>query len=271
MATVTGSTTARTSSAPRPAAHNAAPLHHRDRGPAPITSTLTTAHRARSHQPAPVTSVLVLSGGLDSTVLLYDLHAVGRTLHALTIDYGQRHRREIDHAAASAARLGIPHRIADLRSLAPLFGSSSLTDAATPVPHGHYEAETMKATVVPNRNMILLAVAAAWAMSLKAGSVAYAAHGGDHAIYPDCRPEFADALDTAIRLADWHQVRLERPYVGLTKADIVRRGATLNVPFALTWSCYEGRGIHCGRCGTCVERREAFARAGIPDPTTYAP
>lgn len=128
----------------------------------------------------------------------------------------------------------------------------------------------MKATVVPNRNMLLIATAAAWAMSLKAASVAYGAHGGDHAIYPDCRPAFADALDQAIRLADWHEVTLERPFVGMDKTAIVRRGAELGVPFALTWSCYVGGDRHCGKCGTCVERKEAFVRAGVPDPTVYA-
>ena len=129
----------------------------------------------------------------------------------------------------------------------------------------------MKTTVVPNRNMILLAVAAARAIALKADTLAYAAHGGDHAIYPDCRPEFADAMDHAIGLADWHKVRLERPMVTWTKSDIVRRGAELGVPMHLTWSCYKGGDTHCGRCGTCIERREAFYLAGVTDPTTYAP
>ncbi len=127
----------------------------------------------------------------------------------------------------------------------------------------------MKATVVPNRNMLLIATAAAWAMSLKATSVAYGAHGGDHAIYTDCRPAFADALDKAIRLADWHEVSLERPFVGMDKTAIVQRGVELGVPFALTWSCYVGGDKHCGKCGTCVERKEAFLRAGVQDPTPY--
>ncbi len=127
----------------------------------------------------------------------------------------------------------------------------------------------MKATVVPNRNMILLALAAGWAISQKADAIAYAAHGGDHAIYPDCRPEFAEAMRHAIGLADWHRVELLRPFVTLTKADIVRRGAELGAPLGSTWSCYRGGARHCGRCGTCVERREAFALAGVPDPTDY--
>jgi 7-cyano-7-deazaguanine synthase len=128
----------------------------------------------------------------------------------------------------------------------------------------------MKSTVVPNRNMIFLSVATGHALSIKAGQIAYAAHSGDHAIYPDCRNEFADAMATAIELADWEKVTLIRPFVDWTKADIVRRGAALNVPFVKTWSCYKGGDVHCGRCGTCIERREAFDLAGVTDPTRYA-
>jgi 7-cyano-7-deazaguanine synthase len=163
----------------------------------------------------------------------------------------------------------VKHQVADLRALAPLFGANALTDSHVAVPEGHYEEASMKATVVPNRNMLLIAVAASWAMSLKASSVAYGAHGGDHAIYPDCRPVFADALDKAIRLADWHEVSLERPFVGMDKTGIVRRGVELRVPLELTWSCYVGGDKHCGKCGTCVERKEAFIQAGVKDPTAY--
>ena len=215
-------------------------------------------------------TVLVYSGGLDSTVLLAHLLAEGREVHALTVNYGQRHSREIDSAKAVCAHYGVPHAVADLRALGPIFGDNSLTNTSLAVAEGHYTEESMKTTVVPNRNMILLSVAAARAIALKAETLAYAAHGGDHAIYPDCRPEFADAMDAAIRLADWHSVRLERPMVTWTKADIVRRGAALDAPFALTWSCYKGGAVHCGKCGTCVERREAFTLAGVPDPTTSA-
>lgn len=215
-------------------------------------------------------SVLVYSGGLDSTVLLAHLLASGREVHAFTVNYGQRHAREIESAMAVCTHYGVPHQVADLRALGPVFGVNSLTNSAVSVAEGHYTEESMKTTVVPNRNMILLAVAAARAIALKADTLAYAAHGGDHAIYPDCRPEFADAMDHAIGLADWHKVRLERPMVTWTKADIVRRGAELKAPMHLTWSCYKGGDKHCGRCGTCIERREAFHLAGIPDPTVYA-
>jgi 7-cyano-7-deazaguanine synthase len=185
------------------------------------------------------------------------------------VDYGQRHRRELEAARQICERYGVKHQVADLRALAPLFGANALTDAQVAVPEGHYEEVSMKSTVVPNRNMLLIAVAASWAMSLKASSVAYGAHGGDHAIYPDCRPVFAEALDKAIRLADWHEVSLERPFVGMDKAAIVRRGAELRAPLELTWSCYVGGERHCGKCGTCVERKEAFVRAGVADPTVY--
>jgi len=138
------------------------------------------------------------------------------------------------------------------------------------VPAGHYTNETMKLTVVPNRNMIMLSVAIGWAVSGKADAVAYAAHAGDHTIYPDCRPAFIEAIRQAAALCDWHRVELLTPFVGKTKRDIVRLGAELDVPFGQTWSCYVGGEVHCGRCGTCVERREAFKSAGVDDPTVYA-
>lgn len=219
----------------------------------------------------PSSVVLVYSGGMDSTVLLYRLLSRGVEVKgALTVDYGQKHRKEIEGAREICAELGVRHKLVDLRGLASLFGKSSLTDAMEAVPEGHYEEVSMKSTVVPNRNMILLSVATAWAISLEAEAVAYAAHGGDHAIYPDCREEFAEALGQAISICDWHAVRLYRPFVPLSKAELVRQGAELKVPFAQTWSCYKGGRLHCGRCGTCIERREAFYLAGIKDPTEYA-
>jgi 7-cyano-7-deazaguanine synthase len=215
-------------------------------------------------------TVVVLSGGLDSSVLLAKLLAEGRECLALTIHYGQRHAREIEAAREICAHYGVRHEVADLRALTPLWGSNSLTDALVPVPDGHYTEERMKVTVVPGRNLVFLSVAAAWAIANKCDSLAYGAHGGDHAIYPDCRPEFTDALAPAIALADWRQVALERPFVNLNKADIARLGAELRVPLHRTWSCYKGGEVHCGCCATCVERKEAFALAGVPDPTRYA-
>lgn len=215
-------------------------------------------------------TVIVYSGGLDSTVLLYHLRDAGHDLHALSIDYGQRHRCELDRAAAICAELEIPQPMADLSAIQPLLAGNSLTSPEIEVAEGHYTEESMKTTVVPNRNMIFLAVATGHALSIQAGQIAYAAHSGDHAIYPDCRNEFADAMAAAIELADWEQVKLSRPFVDWSKADIVRRGAELGVPFEKTWSCYKGGEVHCGRCGTCIERREAFDLAKVEDPTTYA-
>ncbi|TVS09765.1 MAG: 7-cyano-7-deazaguanine synthase QueC [Planctomycetaceae bacterium] len=214
-------------------------------------------------------TVLVYSGGLDSTVLMHQLMADGDQVLALSVDYGQRHRVELQYAQRSAERLGVQWRLADLSSVGQLLGGSSLTSPEIAVPHGHYAQQSMKQTVVANRNMIMLSVAAGWAISQRADRVAYAAHTGDHAIYPDCRPEFAEAVDRAIRLADWHEVYLYCPFVRLTKSQIVARGAELGVDFVRTWSCYEGGVIHCGRCGTCFERREAFLEAGVADPTEY--
>ena len=215
-------------------------------------------------------SVAIYSGGLDSTVLLQHLLAMGDEVLALSIDYGQRHRVELEHARRITGKLGVEWQLADLRGILHLIDGSSLTNASIAVPHGHYAAENMKTTVVPNRNMIMLAVAGGWAISRHADRLAYGAHSGDHTIYPDCRPEFAAAVGTALSLADWHRVELVTPFIGWTKEEIVRRGAQLKVDFAATWSCYEGGQLHCGKCGTCYERREAFQRAGITDPTTYA-
>ena len=212
--------------------------------------------------------ILIYSGGLDSTVLLYHLRDRGDEVRCLGIDYGQRHRRELNSAWAITTRLGIACRIADLTSITPLLAGSALTDDVV-VPEGHYRDEQMKVTVVPNRNMMMLAVGIAWAVSVKADGDAYGAHVGDHTIYPDCRPEFVEAMRRAAGLCDWHPVAIETPFLHLTKTDLVRRGRELGVPFADTWSCYQGGDVHCGRCGTCVERREAFMHAGVHDPTVY--
>lgn len=214
--------------------------------------------------------VTLYSGGLDSGVLLYHLQDEGHELHAISIDYGQRHRCELNRAKKVCLERGIAHRVADLSSIQPLLTGSCLTSPEMEVPEGHYTTESMKSTVVPNRNMIFLSIATGYALSIQAGQVAYAAHSGDHTIYPDCRIEFAKTMARAIRLADWESVQLILPFGNWTKADIVRRGAELQVPFIQTWSCYKGGETHCGRCGTCVERREAFERSGVEDPTPYA-
>ena len=215
--------------------------------------------------------VLVLSGGMDSAVLLYHLLDAGHIVKTLSINYGQRHVRELDSAAALSGRVGVEHRIVDLSTINPLLGNNSLSSDQTEIPEGHYEEESMKLTVVPNRNMIMLSVAVGWALALRFDAVAYGAHSGDHAIYPDCREEFAQALDRAVSLCDWHGMRLMRPFVKMDKGEIAKRGAALGVPFDLTWTCYNGGEVHCGKCGACQERREAFAAHGIDDPVVFAP
>lgn len=215
-------------------------------------------------------AVLIYSGGLDSTVLLHYLTKhENREVLALSVDYGQRHRKELLFAAANCRKLGISYWPVDLSALNPILRGSSQTSSEISVPEGHYAEESMKLTVVPNRNMLMLSAATALAISQKATKVCYAAHAGDHTIYPDCRPEFVEALGKAILLADWSQIQLEAPFVDSPKARIVQIGDSLGVDFKLTWSCYKGGEKHCGKCGTCVERKEAFVLAGVPDPTEY--
>lgn len=214
-------------------------------------------------------TVLAYSGGLDSTVLLYRLLKNGDEVYCLSVDYNQRHITELAHGKRITETLGIEHKILNLPSIREIMGGSSQTDLKIPVPLGHYAEESMKQTVVPNRNMILLSLCGAWAVSLKADRVAYAAHAGDHAIYPDCRPEFMIQMNAVLNICDWHALTLNTPFIGMSKADIVRLGAELKVPFSQTWTCYKGEGKHCGKCGSCTERKEAFVLAGVPDPTTY--
>ena len=214
-------------------------------------------------------AVVLFSGGLDSTVLVYDLLNEGADLKLLSIDYGQRHEKELKSSSEIAESLGLEHEILRLPMLNNLLGGSALTDPSISLPEGHYAEDSMKATVVPNRNMILLSLAAGHAISLQFDTVAYAAHAGDHTIYPDCRPEFATAMDQALKLCDWNTVSLYRPFVQLSKHDLIRKGKELGVPFEKTWSCYAGNDKHCGKCGTCVERKEAFELVGLLDPTEY--
>ena len=216
-------------------------------------------------------AVAIFSGGLDSTTLLYHLRAAGDEVRALSVDYGQRHRTaELAAARAIAETLGVEHRVLDLRGLVGFFGPNSLTDASVAVPDGAYAPDTMALTVVPNRNMILLAVGLAWAASSGADAVAFGAHGGAYTPYPDCQPAFAAAMHAAARVCDARPLAVLAPFVAWSKADIVRRAVVLDVPLAGTWSCYAGGAVHCGRCGTCLDRRAAFAAAGVPDPTAYA-
>ena len=219
-------------------------------------------------------AVVSLSGGMDSTTLLahYAAAEPAPRLLAVSVDYGQRHVRELDSARAVAAHYRAEHLVVDLRAVGGLLSGSALTDPSVEVPEGHYAWETMKATVVPNRNMIIASVLIGLAVSRRAAVVALGMHAGDHAVYPDCRPEFVTALARCAAVANegFDPPAVEAPFVHLTKTDIARRGAELAAPLHLSWSCYRGGEVHCGVCGTCYERREAFRDAGLPDPTAYA-
>ncbi|MCP4445887.1 MAG: 7-cyano-7-deazaguanine synthase QueC [Myxococcales bacterium] len=215
--------------------------------------------------------VAIFSGGMDSTTMLYQLLAEGHEVKAIGFDYGQRHAVELKAAKAIAARSQVAYETVDLQSLGPIIaGQSSQVNPNVEVPDGHYSEDSMKATVVPNRNMIMLAVAVAHAISIDYDAICYGAHAGDHTIYPDCRAEFVEAMKTSIGLCDWKKITLLTPFVDISKADIAAIGGRISVPFEMTWSCYKGGTTHCGTCGTCVERREAFELAGILDPTGYS-
>lgn len=212
-------------------------------------------------------SVIIVSGGLDSITLLYD--KAETIALAISFDYGQNHsKKELPYAEYHCQKLGIPHITIPLTFMHQYF-KSSLLEGAEAIPEGHYEEENMKSTVVPFRNGIMLAIATGIAESHELKRVYIANHGGDHTIYPDCRPEFIDAMDKATSAGTFVDVRIEAPYTNISKADIVRRGTALGIDYAKTWSCYKGSEIHCGKCGTCVERKEAFADAGVKDPTEY--
>ncbi len=217
-------------------------------------------------------AVAIVSGGMDSVTLAYLLDSEGYDLILLSFNYGQRHKKELEYAAQIAVELGAEHRIIDLSALTPHLKGSALTDEID-VPEGHYAAPNMKLTVVPNRNAIMLSVAYAVAVAEQAAIVATGVHAGDHPIYPDCRDEFIRAFDVMERIAtDGYApptLRLYAPFVNIGKHDIVTGGDALGVPYDMTWSCYKGGELHCGKCGTCVERKEAFALSGVPDPTVY--
>lgn len=218
-------------------------------------------------------TLLILSGGADSATLAYHLRDQGHELGFLSFDYGQRHRKELDAAAAIAQAIGAEHVVMELPGLGALLKGSALTDDV-PVPHGHYAAESMRLTVVPNRNTIMLSLAWGVACAQSCDVLAYGAHAGDHFIYPDCRPEYVVALEAAFRLGtEGHRkddLRLVAPFIYMDKAQIVKRGLELGVPFEKTWTCYEGKDLACGKCGSCRERLEAFAKCGATDPLEYA-
>lgn len=212
-------------------------------------------------------SVIVLSGGMDSVTLLYDRR--NEIALAVTFDYGSNHnRREAEFARMHCERLGIEHILIPLEFIHRYF-KSSLLEGADAVPEGHYESDNMKSTVVPFRNGIMLAIACGIAESRGLMHVMIANHSGDHAIYPDCRGGFVEAMSAAMSAGTYDGVTVVAPYTNISKTDIARRGAMLGIDYAETYSCYKGGAKHCGKCGTCVERKEALRDAGIEDKTEY--
>ena len=212
-------------------------------------------------------SVIIVSGGMDSITLLYD-HKDEIAL-GISFDYGSNHNaREIPFAKMHCERLGIKHITINLDFMHQYF-KSSLLDGADAIPEGHYADDNMKSTVVPFRNGIMLSIAIGIAESNNLDQVFIANHGGDHTIYPDCRPEFIKAIDSAANAGTYNNVKVIAPYTQITKSDIARIGKKLGIDYTETWSCYKGGEKHCGKCGTCVERKEALTEAGIEDCTIY--
>lgn len=218
---------------------------------------------------SPTATVVIYSGGMDSYTVLHRALREGLEVHALSFDYGQRHARELDVATHVCRQLGIPHQVVDIRAIHGLIDNSALTNADQAMPTGDYADDNLRATVVPNRNMILLSLAIAKAVNIGAERVDYGAHGGDHVLYPDCRPEFVDAMNHVAGIANFEHVTLHAPYLHSSKADILRDGLSMGLDYQHTWTCYEGRVLACGQCGSCRERLGAFAANNALDPLAY--
>lgn len=213
--------------------------------------------------------VVIYSGGMDSYTVLHKAIQQGLTPYALTFDYGQRHIKEIEVARKVCQELDINHKIIDISAINQLIGGSSLTDNSIDVALGHYQEENMKSTVVPNRNMILLSLAIGYAVSIKAEQVYYGAHSGDHAIYPDCRPEFVEKMNAVAAIANYEETEILSPYLNTDKIGILKDGLAMGLDYSKTWTCYNGLEKACGQCGSCVERLEAFAKNNLSDPLPY--
>ena len=214
--------------------------------------------------------LVILSGGLDSTTLLYFVknQYPNEVIGTITFDYDQKHKKEIQSAIQTCIKLVVPFQIFSMKAFSSL-APSSLTTEGVEVPEGHYQADSMKATIVPNRNMVFISLAIAYAVGKGASAVYLGAHAGDHEIYPDCRPEFIKAMRYAAVLCDWKPVLIEAPFIDINKTQILKKGIDLGVDYSLTWSCYNGREKSCGKCGTCSERLESFQANGIKDPLEY--
>lgn len=216
-------------------------------------------------------TVVIYSGGMDSYTLLMDFMHKGILHSALSFDYGQKHAKELAYAERVTNKLDVLHHIIDMRGIADVaMFNSALTATHVAMPTGHYAEESMKQTVVPNRNMIMLSVAVAYAVSHELNCVAFGAHSGDHTVYPDCRPQFVTAMDVVATIANWRPVRIAAPFLKLDKAAILRIGYDYaDINYADTWTCYAGKLKACGKCGSCSERLEAFAKIGKTDPLEY--
>ena len=212
--------------------------------------------------------VVIYSGGMDSFTVLNRALKDGKQVYALSFDYGQRHVKELECASEVCKELNVPHKIIDISAINELLAGSSLTDDIE-IPEGHYEEESMKSTVVPNRNMILLSLAVGYAVSVGAAQVYYGAHSGDHAIYPDCRPEFVMKMNDVCQIANYEPVEIFSPYLKVSKNAILTDGIAMGLDYSKTWTCYNGREKACGKCGACQERLEAFAENKATDPIAY--
>lgn len=212
--------------------------------------------------------VVIYSGGMDSFTVLHHALAQQHDVAALSFNYGQRHVKELEYAARVCEQLQVPHKVVDISAINQLLAGSSLTDDID-IPDGHYAEASMKSTVVPNRNMILLSLAIGYAVSIGAEAVYYGAHSGDHAIYPDCRPEFVKKMQAVSAIANYEAIRIEVPYLEQDKNDILADGLRMGLDYSNTWTCYKGLEKACGTCGACVERLEAFAHNHTTDPLEY--
>ncbi|GAA5213724.1 7-cyano-7-deazaguanine synthase QueC [Corallincola platygyrae] len=213
--------------------------------------------------------VVVYSGGMDSFTVLNRAIEEGAEVYALSFNYGQSHSKELEYAKQVCEELGISHIISDISGVNNLLQGSSLTSSDIQVAEGHYAEENMKSTVVPNRNMILLSLAVGYAVSIGANRVFYGAHSGDHTIYPDCRPEFVDAMNKVTKIANFESVEILSPFLHEDKTEILKYGLQRGWDYSKTWTCYNGREKACGKCGSCVERLEAFEMNGAKDPLAY--
>lgn len=212
--------------------------------------------------------VVIYSGGMDSFTVLNKALKDGKEVYALSFDYGQRHVKELEYARNACEKLNVNHKVIDISAINQIILGSSLTDDID-IPEGHYEAENMKSTIVPNRNMILLSLAVGYAVSVKAEQVYYGAHSGDHAIYPDCRPEFVEKMNDVCQIANYDAVEIFSPYLHVSKTAILTDGISMGLDYSQTWTCYNGREKACGKCGACQERLEAFRDNNVVDPLSY--